>query len=121
MNVATLDLLARARRMNQSDIARLSGVSRQAVSKWFKAAGGHVDIRSGHLEKLAAGLGVPMECMLHELPGLDPSSRVRLETQLNWDHAFADLGAFLADAVRGNEKAVARLVEAFGLYQAAKL
>jgi transcriptional regulator with XRE-family HTH domain len=121
VNLATLKTLARVQQLSQSEIARRTGISRQAVSAWFRSSDAEFDVRSTHLKQLAQGLGVPAETLLAELPGLTPSERQDLETELLWDHLYADLDSFLLDLIKEDVRALARLVETFGLYHSEKL
>lgn len=129
MNLATLNTLARARGLNHSELARLCGVSRQAVHKWFASNSLNpehdgeriVDVRSSHLERLAAGLEVSADVLLRPLPGLTANERRELRVSLLWDRLYPDLDQFLSAIVRHEPRALARLVEAFGLYRAEKI
>lgn len=124
MNIKTLKTISQLRRLSRVEIARLAGVSRQAVSLWFKKAGqtSEVSLHSRHLKKLATGLGVHVDDLLHTLPVLEePTSRKRLETLLLWDHLFSDLESFFVCLVQGDLRALARLVQVFGLFKASKI
>jgi transcriptional regulator with XRE-family HTH domain len=121
VNLATLKTVARRKRVSQSELARLAGVSRQAVSKWFCRSRGLVQMRSPHLKSLANGLGVPADLLLGELPGLADGERDELEAGLLWDRAYPDLDAFLIALLVEEPRALGRLVETFGLFRAAKL
>jgi transcriptional regulator with XRE-family HTH domain len=121
VNLATLRTIARRKGRNQSEIARLTGVSRQAVSKWYRHARGDVQIRSTHLKALASGLGVPSDLLLDDLVGLRPDDREQLKAELLWDRAYPDLDAFLLALIAGERRALGRLVEAFGLFESARL
>ena len=121
VNLATLKTIARRKGTNQSELARLTGVSRQAVSKWYRHEHGDVQIRSTHLKALASGLGVPSDVLLDDLVGLNLADREELEAGLLWDHAYPDLDAFLIALLDGERRALGRLVEAFGLFESAML
>ena len=107
--------------MNQSQIAGLAGVTRQAVSKWFRQGRGDVQIRSTHLKALAGGLGVTSDLLLDDLLGLTDAERADLHARLLWDRAYPDLVALLLAAIDHQPRALGRLVEAMGLYQSAKV
>jgi len=121
VKLATLRTIAARKRVSQSDLARITGVSRQAVSKWFRSGQGEVQIRSPHLKALAAGLGVRADVLLSDLPGLGAEERRQLRALLLWDRSYPDLDAFLSALVDGEPRALGRLVEAYGLFGAAKL
>ena len=121
MNLRTLRTVARRKRASQSDLARLAGVSRQAVCKWFQHGQGEVQIRSTHLGALADGLGVPAGLLLSDLDGLGPAEREALAGALLWDRAYPDLDAFLSALLDEQPRALGRLVEAYGMHESAKL
>lgn len=125
VHLATLKTIARAKGLNQSDLAKLAGVSRQAVSLWLRSdavdAHGGVGVHSRHLVALSAGLGVSLDVLARPLPGLAPAERQRLSAELNWDRLFPDLDALLHAIARQDPRALARLVEKRGLFAAAKI
>jgi transcriptional regulator with XRE-family HTH domain len=124
MNVTTVKALADSRGLNQSDIARLAGVSRQRVSQWFHSAalGAPVSLRSGNLKALADGLKVSADELLAPLPLLEEPEKAQRETvKLLWDRLYPDLVPFAIDVGRGRSRAVARLVQVYGLYAAARM
>ncbi|MCX5790594.1 MAG: helix-turn-helix transcriptional regulator [Elusimicrobia bacterium] len=104
-----------ARGLNQSDVARLAHVSRQAVSLWFKFP--EADIRTSHLLALSRGTGVSLDTLLTPLPSVDADA----EAELLWDRLYADLLAFAAALTRGELKALARLAQECGLYRAERI
>ncbi|MFH1810571.1 MAG: helix-turn-helix transcriptional regulator [Pseudomonadota bacterium] len=125
MNQGTLRTVARARGLNQSELAKLAGVSRQAVSLWLRNDPDHtdatVDLRSSHLTALADRLGVSLDVLTRPLPGLSAAEREHLTAELLWDHSFEDLDAFLVALAREDDRALARLVEKRGLFEAARI
>ena len=58
MNINTISVIAGSRAISQSDLARMAGISRQAVSRWFKQGGPEIEVRASHLQKLSQALGV---------------------------------------------------------------
>ena len=124
MNTVTVKALADSRGLNQSDIARLAGVSRQRVSQWFHSTGrgAPVSLRSGNLKALADGLEVSVDELLSPLPLLEEPAKAQRETaKLLWDRLYPDLAHFAIDVGRGRSQAVARLVQVYGLYAAARM
>jgi len=124
LNLTTVKALARAKGMNQSDIARAAGVSRQRVSQWFKSNGSprEVNLRSDHLRDLAQELEVRIDDLLKPLPVIGEPDINRLETtNLLWDRLYPDLVEFAIDAGKLREKALARLVQVYGLFASAKM
>ena len=121
VHIPTLQLLAEAKGLNRSDLAKLAGVSRQAVSIWFRNVGesGNVTLKSPHLLSLAAGLGISPTMLSRPLPGLE--DRARLTTVLLWDQLFPSLNEFLLALSRSDLRAIARLVDRWGLFRAAKI
>ena len=73
VNPQTLDALLRARGWTRSELARAIGVSRQAVSLWFKGERSRVGVRGDHLLGIAEALGVPAETLAQPLPALGAS------------------------------------------------
>lgn len=121
VDVSALRIIMKARGMSQSDLARLAGVSRQAVSLWF-SSDEKPQPRSGHLENLSRGLGVSIDDLVWPLPFLEnEEGRLRLGAELNWDKMYPDVEGFLLALCRDELKAVARLVEAYGLFASARM
>ena len=108
----------KAKGWTQSDLARRIGLSRQAVSLWFRRDKAHLD--SAHLLRLAEALGVTAEELSRPLPcfGADYD---RLKTTLLWDRLYPDLDDFAIAAGRCEPQAIARLAHVYGLYATAKM
>lgn len=122
MNINTISVFAGSRAISQSDLARMAGISRQAVSRWFKQGRPEIDVRASHLQKLSQALGVSMDELSLPLPCLQsPEERAALCAGLLWDRIYPDIGSFVAALVRGEERAVARLVEVYGLFLSARM
>ena len=123
MNAQALQAISKLKGTSQADLARMAGVSRQAVSNWFKApAGTELNIYSSHLRQLAGHLHVSADDLLHPLPVLcDQETTHRLESELLWDSLYASLEEFSIALVHAEVPALARLVQVFGLYQASKV
>lgn len=119
MQVSTLKTICRFKGLNQSEVARLAGVTRQAVSVWLKAKTANTQTR--HLVALAQALGVPAQDLLEPLPGLSDEQRERWHSTLLWDRLYPDLDSFLLALVRSEDRALARLADRVGLYKAAKI
>lgn len=122
MNINTISVIAGSRAISQSDLARMAGISRQAVSRWFKQGFPEVDVRASHLQKLSQALGVSMDELSLPLPCLQsPEERAALSAGLLWDRLYPDVGSFAAALVRGEDRAVARLVEVYGFFLSARM
>ena len=120
MNTQTLKALAEARNLSQADIGRYAGVSRQAVSQWFKTPETDISIGSLHLKALADAIGASADDLLRPLPLVDnPKELGRVQAQLLWDRLYPSVPALAAAAVRGEAAAIARLVQIYGLYATA--
>ena len=104
----------------QSDVARAAAVSRQAVSLWFAADGDFRNVHVANLLNLGAGLGIAPAELLTPLPGLgEPSGERRLYAEFCWDRSFPDIYRFLVALAAAEPRAVARLIESRGIYEAA--
>lgn len=116
MNPLSLAMVTRG--LNQSDVARMAGVSRQAVSLWLreKSPG---DMRVSTLLSLARALGVAAGDLAEPLPALAPEEERRAVTELLWDGLYPGLAEFCAALAREEEPALARLAQVYGLYRAA--
>lgn len=123
VNIQTLKAFAALRHMNQSDLARVAGVSRQAVSLWFKgASSGFTNIQTKHLLAVANALGVSADDLLRPLPLLDDESAMNRETtKLLWDKLYPDIVSLVLAALEEKRDAVSRFVQVYGLYTSAKL
>jgi transcriptional regulator with XRE-family HTH domain len=118
MENQALLLLMLVRGLSQSDLARLAGVSRQAVSLWLKG-GASAEMRVSHLLSLCRGLGLGVDDVVAPIPKLPPETERGMRADLLWDGLYPDLPAMGAALVREDDKALARLVQADGLYRAA--
>lgn len=123
MNSQTMRVISKLRGVSQADLAKMAGVSRQAVSAWFKAPlGSELNIYSSHLKKLADHLRVSADDLLNPLPVLgDAEATARYEAELLWDSLYESLADFSIALIRGEPAALARLVQVFGLYKSAKI
>lgn len=108
----------RARKWSQADLARRVGISRQAISLWFKSD--EVSIRSRHLFALANVLGVSVDTLAAPLPAFGSDHRA-LRTTYLWDRLYPDLDNFAIAVGRRELPAIARLVQVSGLYVAERV
>lgn len=123
MSTQSLQAICKLRNLSQSDLARMAGVSRQAVSLWLKApSGSELVMRTSHLRQLAGSLELRADELLQPLPILDdPEASRRLEASLLWDRLYPTLLDFSVALTRGQPPALARLVQVFGMYKGAKI
>lgn len=104
----------------QADVAKAAAVSRQAVSLWFAADGDFRNVHVANLLNLSAGLGIAPAELLQPLLGLEGRAEERrLYAEFCWDRSFPDIYRFLAALAAGQPRAVARLIESRGIYEAA--
>lgn len=118
MWVRTLETFLKSRDLSQAELARLIGVSRQAVSLWFRQK--EANLHSRHLLRLSAVLDVPVEDLVKPLPCFDTETHERLLAELLWDRLYPDLDDFAIALSASEPRAIGRLVEVYGLYAAAK-
>ncbi len=124
MNIQTLKALAIINHLNQSDLARAAGVSRQCASQWLHGhhANGFVNIQTKHLLAIADALNVKADDLLRAMPLLgDDASSARETTRLLWDKLYPDLTTLLVAALEESPEALARIVQVHGMYLSAKL
>lgn len=101
------------RQLSQADLARLAGVSRAAVSKWFRSKGGWANVESQTLLRLANALGVSPSFFLAKREVLAP-----LETRFLWDHLYPNMESFVQALIQSRLPALARLVQVLGFKEA---
>jgi hypothetical protein len=77
-------------------------------------------VAADHLLRAAEVLGVSAETLARPLPCLGPEER-RLTAALIWDRLYPDLVDLASAAGPGEHAAVARLVQAQGLFATAKM
>jgi transcriptional regulator with XRE-family HTH domain len=124
MHIQTLKAVATIRNLNQSDLARAAGVSRQRISQWLHHApvDGFVNIQTKHLMSIAAALGILPGVLLRPLPLLCDEQGLQGETaRLLWDKLYPDLTSLLVAALDRQPQALARVVQVYGLFASAKL
>jgi transcriptional regulator with XRE-family HTH domain len=119
MNIKTLEIIAKLKHLSQADIAKKAGISRQAVSLWFKEKKKIANVQSLHLQKLARELRLSVDDLLKPIPCLDNSEYARqLNATLLWDHLYPTIEDFAIALVENRPQALARLVEVYGLFSA---
>lgn len=118
MNTHTLRAHLKAKGWSQAELARRIGVSRQAISLWFKHE--QATLRSDHLANLAEALGVSMEALCEPLPAFG-DDHGRLQAAFLWDRLYPALDDFAIAVNRWEPAAVARLVQVSGLYAAERV
>lgn len=104
------------RNCRQADLARMAGVSRAAVCKWFKSKDGICNIETKTLFNLARGLGIPPELLLKKSEDLS-----YLSPRFLWDSLYPSMESFVFALSRGQLPAIARLVQVQGFHAATKI
>lgn len=119
MRPRLFSILLALRRLNQSDLARAAGVSRQAVSRWSRGKAG---LRARHLLNLCRSLGIRPEQLDLESPLLENDNEwQRTETLYCWDRLYPSLEEFVAALAREDPRALARVVQVDGIFAAEKI
>lgn len=124
MHLQTLKAIATIRHLNQSDLARAAGVSRQRISQWMQqsSSDGFVNVQTKHLMSIAKALDISPDSLLRPLPLLcDEQSLQRETARLLWDKLYPDLMSLLVAVLERQPQALARVVQIYGLYSSAKL
>lgn len=124
MNIFTLLFIINRRALSQAELARLAGVSRQAVSLWLRkfAAGEQIlNVRADVVHRLALGLGIPMERLFKPPYELGEAEKKDLAATFLWDRFFPSLDEFFAALLRSDFRALSRLVQVVGLFEAANV
>lgn len=118
MNARTLAAFLKARGLSPAELARRVGVTRQAVSLWFREE--QANLQGRHLIRLGEELGVPVEVLVRPLPCFEPETHARLLATLLWDRLYPDLDDFAVALLASEPRALGRFVEVYGLFAAEK-
>lgn len=115
MYLQTLKDIMFSKNLKKSDIARLAGVSKAAVSKWFKQGkkADWINVESKTLLQLAGGLDLSPGLLLQKPP--DFSS---LRTRFLWDSLYPDIDSFAQALAQEKRVALARLAQVLGFREA---
>ena len=122
MNLDALKTIMRVRNRSGAEIARLAGVSRQAVSLWLNTEAKECSVRSITLRRLADALGVSSDQLIFcDRNLMTQHSSPSLEARYNWDRLFPDINSFAIAIIQEDPRALARLAQTIGLFRAAKI
>lgn len=101
-----------------ADLARRAGISRAAVSRWYREGerGGVVNVETRTLMRLAAALGLSPAVFLQKRILLAP-----FRTRFLWDGIYPDMEDFVKALAQYRQVAVARLVQVLGLAEVRKI
>lgn len=120
MYISMLRILMKIRGLNQSDVARIAGISRQSVSLWFKSGTDFQNIQISPLMKLSDSLNISIDELVRPMPLLnDPDTCKALFTEFCWDRLYPDIESFFTSLTEKRLPAMARLVQCRGLFESA--
>lgn len=104
--------------LTRADLARLTGVSRAAVTKWFKESTktGWANVETNTLMKLSESLGIDPPLFMTK-----PQPPHLFETRFLWDRLYPDMERFLDGVNKGDRIALARLVQVLGFHEGKKV
>lgn len=104
--------------LSASALARKAGVTRAAVSRWWRCAdeNGWVNVETGTLMRLAAALGVPPSLLLQRPIDLSAYTATFL-----WDALYPSMEEFLRAVAEQRRPALARLVQQLGFADARRV
>lgn len=123
MHITTLRYVMALNRLSQSDVARLAGVSRQAVSLWFKGNKSElINVPIATALRFSAAVMLPLDDLTKSIPVLEkPELEENLRAEFLWDGIFPSLADFVRALVNEELRAIARLVQCAGLFEAAHI
>ncbi len=122
MYANTLQSLMKLRGLSQAQLAKIVGMSRQAISRWFLKDHGQIKFYASDLNQIAVALNLPVKDLSAPIPIVeDENEYKKLSTQLLWDRLYPDLESFVSGLVHGHDAAFARLVHVYGPFAAEKL
>ena len=75
-------------------------------------------MRAAHLIALSRNLGMSLDALTAPV-ALDEKSEQDMKAEFLWDGLYTGLAGFCAALARGEDRALARLVQGYGLYKAA--
>ncbi|MBI4124752.1 MAG: helix-turn-helix transcriptional regulator [Deltaproteobacteria bacterium] len=102
--------------LRKADVARLAGVSRACVTRWFRLGSrqkGWVNVESKTFRQLQQALNISP----YFLMGV-PMDFASFQTRFLWDRLYPDREAFVEGIFKKQEPALARLVEVLGFHEA---
>ncbi|OGP07812.1 MAG: hypothetical protein A2048_04355 [Deltaproteobacteria bacterium GWA2_45_12] len=105
-----------SKNLSKTDVAKASGVSRAAVTKWFHQGEetNFINMEMKTLTRFAESTGIQPELLLTKLDVDEP----QMKTIFLWDALYPSLAHFVNALHRGVPQALARLVQVVGFHQA---
>lgn len=118
MYLQVLKNISFKRRLSRADLSRLAGVSRAAVTQWFKKGEktGWVNVESKTLLQLAQALQINPSQFLEERVPL-----ANFETRFLWDRLYPSMESFVQALNHRRLPAIARLVQEVGFHDSKKI
>ena len=122
MYINRLKVLMLKRNFNSVQISKMADISKQAVSLWFKSGNFFIDLKISHLLRLCKALNVTLQYMVSPLPLIEnKNSEQRSMTLFCWERLYPSFLEFIIAVIKKEHKAIARLVQIYGLYKASKI
>lgn len=118
MNIQSLKIIINNRKLRRADLARMAGVSRAAVTKWFHQAekSDWINMETGSLIQLCKSLGIEPAILMTSVARLEPYT-----TRFLWDRLYSDMESFIAAISKNEQPAMARLIQVVGFHEAMEI
>lgn len=118
MYIQAVKYIIISRHLSMADVARLAGVSRAAVSKWFSKARDRewVNVETRTVFELAKNLGIEPAFFFQRM---EDTSRYRIK--FLWDNIYPDMEQFILALTCEGPEAIARLVQVLGFRKAQRI
>lgn len=115
MYIQTVKNIMKSRRLSRAGLARLAGVSRAAVSKWFahEEERDWINVETKTVFALAEATGVTPDFFFRRRIDLSI-----YRTSFLWDGLYPDMESFLMAVIEGRPIALARIVQVLGFHRA---
>lgn len=115
MYLQSIKNIKKIKSLNDANLARMAGVSRAAVHRWFadREPGGWVNVETATVIRLADSLRLDPSFFLKKRKYLEPH-----KTQFLWDALYPDLESFCLALTQNQKPALARLVQVLGFHEA---
>ena len=121
MYANTLRVILSLKNMKPAELARLAGITRQAVSKWFNASK-QINAEWITITKVAGALQIAPSILSKDLfQSLSAENKLTYHSLLLWDHLFDSIESFAIALTKKDAKAVGRYVQVFGIFAAEKI